>query len=48
MASLGNPARRYPEGIREAVEALQDLAQLELLLEVAFRSEFLEAFAATY
>jgi predicted transposase/invertase (TIGR01784 family) len=35
----------YPEGIREAVEAIEDLPQLEQLLEVAFCSPSLEAFA---
>jgi len=35
----------YPEGIREAVEAIQDPKQLESLHESAFRSHSLEAFA---
>jgi len=35
----------YPEGIREALEAIQDPKQLELLLETAIRSTSLEAFA---
>ena len=34
-----------PEGIREAVEAVNDPARLETLLESAIRSESLEAFA---
>ena len=35
----------YPEGIREAVEAIQDPAQLESLHEMAIRSDSLDAFA---
>ena len=35
----------YPEGIREALEAIQDPKQLELLHETAIRSTSLEAFA---
>ena len=35
----------YPDGIREAVEAIEDPQRLEALLESAFRSESLEAFA---
>jgi predicted transposase/invertase (TIGR01784 family) len=34
-----------PPGIREALESIQDPQQLERLLEVAFRSDSLEAFA---
>jgi len=35
----------YPEGIREAIESIDDPARLEALHENAFRSESLEAFA---
>jgi hypothetical protein len=35
----------YPEGIREAIEAMEDSQRLEALHESAFRSESLEAFA---
>ena len=35
----------YPEGIREAIEAIDDPIRLEALLESAFRSESIEAFA---
>ena len=35
----------YPEGIREAIEAIYDLQRLEALLESAIRSDSLEAFA---
>jgi hypothetical protein len=35
----------YPEGIREAIEAVEDPKQLEALLESAFRSESMEVFA---
>ncbi len=35
----------YPEGIREAIEAIYDLERLEVLLESAIRSDSLEAFA---
>jgi hypothetical protein len=35
----------YPEGIREALEAIQDAKQLEALHEIAFRSASLDAFA---
>ena len=35
----------YPEGIREAIEAIYDLERLEALLESAIRSDSLEAFA---
>jgi len=35
----------YPEGIREAVEAINDPQRLERLIETAFRSECIEAFA---
>jgi len=35
----------YPEGIREAVEAIQDPERLETLLETAIRSHSLEDFA---
>ena len=35
----------YPEGIREAVEAIDDPQRLEALHESAFRSDSIEAFA---
>jgi len=35
----------YPEGIREAVEAIEDPQRLEALLESAIRSDSIEAFA---
>ena len=35
----------YPEGIREAIEAIEDPQRLEALHERAIRSESLEAFA---
>ncbi len=35
----------YPEGIREAVEALQDSQKLEGLIETAFRSDSIDTFA---
>ena len=35
----------YPEGIREAIEAIEDSQRLEALHESAIRSESLEAFA---
>ncbi len=35
----------YPEGIREAVEAIQDSQKLERLIETAFRSDSIDAFA---
>jgi hypothetical protein len=34
-----------PEGIREALESIDDPARLEALIESAFRSESLESFA---
>jgi len=34
-----------PDGIREVIEAIDDPARLERLIENAFRSESLEAFA---
>jgi len=34
-----------PDGIREALEFIDDLARLERLIESAFRSESVEAFA---
>ena len=34
-----------PDGIREALESIDDPARLERLIESAFRSESLEAFA---
>jgi len=37
----------YPEGIRKAVEAIEDPQRLEALHESAIRSESLEAFAQT-
>jgi predicted transposase YdaD len=35
----------YPEGVREAIDAVEDPKQLENLLESAFRSDSIEAFA---
>jgi hypothetical protein len=35
----------YPEGIREAIEAIHDAQQLEALLESAIRSDSIESFA---
>ena len=35
----------YPDGIREALEAIDAPTRLDALLESAFRSESLEAFA---
>ena len=35
----------YPEGIRKAIEAVEDPQRLEALHESAFRAESLEAFA---
>jgi len=35
----------YPEGIREAIEAVEDPQRLETLHESAFRSDSIEAFA---
>jgi hypothetical protein len=35
----------YPEGIREAIESIDDPTRLEALHESAFRSESIEAFA---
>ncbi|NBV87860.1 MAG: hypothetical protein EBS01_16665, partial [Verrucomicrobia bacterium] len=35
----------YPDGVREAVEAIEDPQRLEALLESAIRSESIEAFA---
>ena len=35
----------YPEGIREAVEAIEDSQKLERLIETAFRSDSIETFA---
>jgi len=35
----------YPEGIREAIEAVKDPQRLETLHESAFRSDSIEAFA---
>jgi hypothetical protein len=37
----------YPDGIREAIEASDDPKKLDGLLESAFRSESIEAFAQT-
>jgi hypothetical protein len=34
-----------PDGIREALESIDDPARLDRLIESAFRSESLEAFA---
>jgi hypothetical protein len=35
----------YPEGIREAVGAIEDSQRLERLIETAFRSDSIETFA---
>ena len=35
----------YPEGIREAIEAIDDLQRIEALLESSIRSDSLEEFA---
>jgi Putative transposase, YhgA-like len=35
----------YPEGIREAIEAIHDAQRLETLLEIAIRSDSIESFA---
>ncbi len=35
----------YPDGVREAIDAVEDPKQLENLLESAFRSDSIEAFA---
>ena len=35
----------YPEGIREAVCAIEDSQKLERLIETAFRSDSIETFA---
>jgi hypothetical protein len=35
----------YPEGVREAIDAVNDLEELKNLHETAFRSDSIEAFA---
>jgi hypothetical protein len=45
MTERSEGSTRSAQGIREAIEAIDDPIRLEALLDSAFRSEAIEAFA---